>query len=260
MQIVLSDTQLQWQKARTYGANARELPQEAGQIIAAIGPHHLPYSSGLLKGLYETIAQNKPDLRTIVLMAPDHYQAAAESAVTAAITYETSLGKTYTDDSLFSELVQSGLVLHDQQVFADEHAVYTHIPYIQTYLPDVRIVPLLIRPDMQGQEAQELGVWLAGRLPPDTLLILSTDLSHYQPAELARLEDQDTVEILQTIDSSRVGEAITDAGPALVVLFTFLNQRNSSEGIVLGTGNQADFGADRESTTGYATLVYWVSR
>lgn len=226
------------------------------EIIAGIGPHHLPLSAGMLKGLYSAIADEGFGVDTVVILAPDHNNFHPESIVISDATYATSWGRIQSNKELVKALLGTGLVVQDIKPFEQEHAVYSHLPFMQEYIPQARLVALLFGQQASNRQAIELGDWLAVNAGEDVLIIASLDLSHYQPYMLAQAQDEDTIQILRALDSTRVGEAFLDSPQVVHALFQYLGTKRADQSRLVWQANSADLGGDPEVTTGYVTLLY----
>jgi len=223
---------------------------------AGIGPHHLPFSAPVLWKLYADLAAANTVVTRIILLGPDHNDAGAGPVTSAAVEYETSLGRVRGDPLFVEDLIASGYVTLDSGPLTEEHAIYSHIPYIRRFFPEAALVPVLFRSDVRTEEAAALGHYLSGAVGLDTLVILSSDLSHYRSRSEAETEDVLTVSILRSLDGSRLMDARFDARPAARALFSYLADRGVSAGTVLCRSNSADLGGDSGNTTGYAGIVY----
>ena len=223
---------------------------------AAIGPHHLPFGAPVLFSLYERLSQTASLVTRIIILGPDHQDAGTGPIISEAVTYQTSLGSTASDEQFILDLAAAGLITRDNAPLVTEHSIYSQVPFIQRFFPDAAIVPVLFRSDASSVDAAALGHYLADRTGQETLVILSTDLSHYRSRSEAEIEDTETVQILRALRSSRLMAATFDARPAARALFAYLERKGVTLGAVLCQANSADFGADAGSTTGYAGIVY----
>ena len=116
--------------------------------------------------------------------------------------WQTPLGAAVVDEDLARNILASSSVFHvDQAVHLDEHSLEVQIPFIQRVLPDVPIVPVSIgRPTLENAQAIAAGLAAVLRDTPDTLVVASTDLSHYPRYEDARRVDQSSLHAIASLD------------------------------------------------------------
>jgi MEMO1 family protein len=160
-----------------------------GRLLALVSPHAgLRYSGpvaahgyGLLRGR---------ERLTIVLVGPSHRAAFDGVAAHARGAWETPLGRAPIDEEISQALLDAGpVVFDDPDVHRDEHSLEMQMPFLQRVVPGLRIVPLMMGSQSRAEVdalAEALAKALAGR---EALLVASSDLSHYQPAEVANRAD-----------------------------------------------------------------------
>jgi AmmeMemoRadiSam system protein B len=115
--------------------------------------------------------------------------------------FATPLGEIPVDGPAISSLQESGLVVIDDEPHAPEHALEVELPFLQIVLKNFTIVPLLVGSARPEQVASIIGALIDER----TLLVVSTDLSHYLDEVTARKRDQATARAIESLDFSRLG-------------------------------------------------------
>ena len=113
------------------------------------------------------------------------------------------MGRLATDQAAVSRLLANPRVT-ESALFSHEHGVQALLPFIAYYFPKALIVPLAIRRSSQPADWDSLAQTLAPLLSPDTLLLQSTDFSHYLPHREARRRDQETLRVLSGGDPREV--------------------------------------------------------
>jgi poly-gamma-glutamate synthesis protein (capsule biosynthesis protein) len=109
--------------------------------------------------------------------------------------FETATGRLATDRGAVGQLLKNPLVT-ESSLFSHEHGVQALLPFIAHYFPRALIVPIAIRHSSRPADWDALARTLAPLLGPDTLLVQSTDFSHYLPQQEARRRDQETLRVL----------------------------------------------------------------
>ena len=113
------------------------------------------------------------------------------------------MGRLTTDRQAVDQLLHNPLVT-ESSLFSHEHGVQALLPFIAHYFPRALIVPIAIRHSSRPADWDALARTLAPLLAPDTLLVQSTDFSHYLTAPEARRRDQETLRVLSGGDPRQV--------------------------------------------------------
>lgn len=162
--------------------------------LGGIVPHAgWVYSGTLAAAVFEAIAHpaGRPSAssapaaatpRAIILFGAVHVWGVRKTAIYPAGAWHTPLGDAEIDTDLAREIAErlGDLADTSAQAHADEHSIEVQVPFVQTILPDVRIVPIMVPP---GPDAARVGERLGDLLVdrPDIVAVGSTDLTHYGP-------------------------------------------------------------------------------
>jgi MEMO1 family protein len=155
-----------------------------GRLVALISPHAgLRYSGPVAAWGYQLLREAAP--RTVVMVGPSHRMAFRGVSVWPRGEWETPLGPLAIDEDLAARLLDVPGVVHDDpRPHRAEHSLEMQLPFLRHLAPRARIVPLLM--GSQDRDAVDaLAEVLSAALPEDALLVASSDLSHYHPAERA---------------------------------------------------------------------------
>jgi AmmeMemoRadiSam system protein B len=179
------------------------VPDEADGSTAYVVPHAgLRYSGPTAAHVYARLRGR--DTGTVVLLGPAHYVPAKGCVVPAAQLWETPLGEVPVDTELVQTLARDGHVLVDDVPFAPEHSLEVQLPFLQRSRPDtLRVLPVVV-----GQSTvDDVVVTLSAiaEAAPDALVLCSTDLSHYQPQDLADEQDARTTQAVLELAAERIG-------------------------------------------------------
>jgi len=166
-----------------------------------ISPHAGYVFSGPVAG--KGFAAIDSNVRTVVLLGPPHHIAVRGIAVPEAAWFETPLGKVAVDRERLQKLLKNPMAYKDDGAHGPEHSLEVQIPFLQVRLGSFKIVPLLVN-DVDPQKAADIIVPL---IDARTLVVASSDFSHYLSQAEARREDDASI---ASILEGR-GEASIDA-------------------------------------------------
>lgn len=142
----------------------------------------------------------------------------------------------------------------------EEHSISSLVPYIKYYLPESKIVPLLLHGNYTS--SVKLGELLSDMLSKDSKIavIASVDFSHYLDVEKADKIDKETLAAIKNTDIeniSRMGNDNLDSPPSIITLISAMEKTDAGNPIVLSHGNSSDItGTGADYTTGYYTVIY----
>lgn len=170
---------------------------------ALISPHAGHVYSGVTAALgFATLDPLARPISRVVLAGPTHRVAVQGVAVPSVQAFSTPLGDVPLDQAALGSLAGLPQVVVNDDVHADEHALEVQLPFLQRILTGFTVVPLAVGDLPPEQVAEVLDVLWGG---PETLVIISTDLSHYQAYDRARELDAETVERIMRLEAT-VGE------------------------------------------------------
>ncbi|MFA6318775.1 MAG: AmmeMemoRadiSam system protein B [Elusimicrobiota bacterium] len=199
---------------RVAGLLAAAPRREAGDVVALVSPHAgYDYSGAVAAAAYRCLPKDAFD--SVVVVGAGHRRAVA-GAVFYAGEYRCSTGGLPFDAELAQRLMEaSDLIEPDNRAHEGEHSVEVQVPFIVRVLGPVKAVCLVMNtPDLGRAEA--VGRGLAAALKGSrTLLVASTDLSHFPGAGDADLVDPTTLEALSSMDPAvfwRSNELMLDQG------------------------------------------------
>lgn len=153
-----------------------------GPARAVVAPHAgFAYSGAVAASAFRTAAELRP--RRVVLVGPSHYFGFGGAAVPAGLAaLSTPLGAVPVDLDAVAALRASPVVRADDAAFEPEHALESELPFLQRLFGnDVPTVPILLGGGATSGEAQRLADDLAPLVDADTLVVVSSDFTHYGP-------------------------------------------------------------------------------
>jgi MEMO1 family protein len=204
---------------------------------ALIAPHAgLIYSGPIAGSAYKSIARRAGQISRVVLLGPPHRVAVPKFCVPAATRFRTPLGDVPLDlDGIATALTIPGVEQSDIP-HAEEHSLEIHLPFLQRVLGDFTLVPVIVGgPAPQETETLLKALWGG----PETLIVISSDLSHYHDYEGANARDQNFRRHVETLSLEKIEDeqacgrfpvkGLLSRARALDLRVTTLDVRNSGD-------------------------------
>lgn len=235
------------------GAALEVLPTYHGPFPKAIiAPHAgYVYSGSIAATIYRQVQAFRQQIRRVVLLGPTHRVAVQGIALPTVSAFRTPLGDVPLDqDGLRTLLNQPGIVSSDLP-HGPEHSLEVQLPFLQYGLDDFSLLPLAV-----GQASPQLVAQTLETLWGDdeTLIVISSDLSHYLPYDQARQMDQQTcARILTAQEAIRPQEA---CGAYPINGLILAARRHGLQGKLLDLRNSGDTAGDKNRVVGYAAFAY----
>ncbi|MGB7986451.1 MAG: AmmeMemoRadiSam system protein B, partial [Terracidiphilus sp.] len=227
-------------------------PKISDPILAAVAPHAgYPYSGPVAAYTYAQLKGR--GFKRVVLIAPTHYVAFDYTSIYDGDAYATPLGNVPVDKAFARELQKMSATMklsvegHDPTSAGGEHSVEVQLPWLQKVLGSFEVVPIVMG-DQSYESSRALGVALAKLIkssakPEETLVLASSDLSHYHVYDDAVTIDHKTLSALQSWDyfsmsrnfQSRVWEAC--GGAPIVAAMIYAERMGANQARVLKYAN-----------------------
>ena len=170
-----------------------------GSLVALVVPHASYMNSGTIAGNGYKCLDN--DWETVILLGPSHHVAVKGAALWARGKFLTPLGRVPIDEALAAKLLKTSDLFRDRRFpHQNEHSLEVQLPFLQRRLGNFKIVPVLINTTNLNQ-CRRLGNAIAQVVRGHrTLILISTDLSHFPPSSIARSGDRTTLEALESMN------------------------------------------------------------
>jgi hypothetical protein len=182
---------------------AADRPRAPTTPKAVIAPHAgYVYSGPVAAHAFGALGEGAAAIRRAVVIGPAHFVPFRGIAVPSSAAFRTPLGEVPVDRQAIEairDLPQVGLADVPHQ---PEHALEVELPFLQAASPDCTLVPLLVGEATVGEVAQVLDRLWGG---PETLIVISSDLSHYEPYARAREHDGATAAAIERLDVASLG-------------------------------------------------------
>ena len=177
----------------------RTLP--AGELRAVVAPHAgYMYSGTVAATAFAALPAPTPVLR-VTLLGPSHFTPLDGAAASDADIWQTPLGDVLVDDELRAAAVDAGAIV-DPGPHRDDHALEVELPFLQRRAgTDLRVLPIAV-----GGHSAEAIARLVSALAGDSVIVVSTDLSHYLGEAEARRRDRRTADAVVALDHESIGD------------------------------------------------------
>jgi len=252
-----------------YRDGAAALASEVDRLLAAGGPPApalgvlVPHAGYIYSGAVAGAVYARVALPPrVIVLGPNHTGLGrAGAALWPAGAWRTPLGEVPVDAALCAALAAAQEVADDPRAHAREHSLEVQLPFLQRARPDVAIAPLCLA-QLSYPECEALGRAVARAAEATgALVIASSDMSHYLPADLARAVDERALERLLALDPEGLyhrvhAEEISMCGiiPATVMLVAAL-ERGAAAAQLIRYAHSGEVNGDLRRVVGYAGVV-----
>jgi len=175
-----------------------ELPKIAGPVRTLMVPHAGYVFSGQVAA-YGFKAVQGQDIKTVILIGSSHHQYLAGAVIDSFDVWQTPLGQIVLDIDLRETLVkENSLFKVDSTPHQPEHSLEVEVPFLQRVLSDFKLLPILVSHQLSEGDLDKISQTLTKYIDDKTLLIASSDMSHYPSYEQANQADKKVIEAILT--------------------------------------------------------------
>ena len=250
-----------------YPANARALAAEVSGLLdgvdaleprfafpkALIAPHAgYIYSGPVAAHAYDALSPARGIVKRVVLLGPVHRVPIRGLALSGAEVFETPLGRVSVDRAAVQALAGLPQVVVSDRAHALEHSLEVQLPFLQRVLGEFALVPLAVGDASAGEVAEVITRLWGGA---ETLVVVSTDMSHYHPYRDATRIDGETVARIESLATDIHHKQACGATPLNGLL-----QVAREKGIairLLAACNSGDTAGGRDRVVGYSAFALY---
>lgn len=168
---------------------------EVGSARGVIIPHHL-LPGNIIAGTLGAVSSQ--DIHTVILVGPDHYERSTTPIATSTYNWDSPFGTVGCGAKIIHELLKQDYVGEYPEVLEYEHSVSGIIPYIRYFFPNAKVVPLIVRPDVDGRILEEISGTLENILEDSgAFMVSAVDFSHYLTSEQAEENNMETLRVMR---------------------------------------------------------------
>jgi AmmeMemoRadiSam system protein B len=223
---------------------------EAPKLIVV--PHAgYVYSGPVAASAYATLTAARGRIHRVVLLGPTHRVAVRGLAAPTDDRFETPLGTVPIDQAALAQIDKLPQIERSDVAHAFEHSLEVQLPFLQQTLGEgFSLVPLAVG-DARPEEVDEVLELLWGG--PETLIVISTDLSHYLRYDEAQQRDRHTIDRVLALDATLATDEACGAHPLNGALLAA--QRHGLRPQLLDLRNSGDTAGDRSRVVGYGAFA-----
>lgn len=246
-----------------YPADPAQLAHDVQQLLAEARPHSLIpkavivphagyiYSGAIAASAYATLVPIAAHIRHVVLLGPTHRVAVRGLALPGVDSFDTPLGRINLDKAAAQSIAHLPQVSINKMAHAQEHSLEVQLPFLQSVLNDFTLLPLAVGMATPEEVAEVLEI-LWGN--DETLIVISSDLSHFRTYAEAQRVDKHTVdEILQLhqpIDHEQACGGTPINGLIIAAHQHYLRPH------LLDLRNSGDTAGTKDKVVGYASFAF----
>ena len=231
-------------------------------IFGIVSPHAGYIYSGRTAAYGFNLLKNK-NIETVIIVSPSHREYFPGVSVYEGDAYETPLGVVEINKEIVQKLTEeSKIIFKGIDGHREEHAVEVQIPFLQIVLKDFKIVPIVIG-DQGDLFVNELGEKLSKVIDDKTVIVASSDLSHYYSGVEANKLDSIVEKRITEFDYDRLQKDFNmknceacGAG-TIVSMMKAASKLNRLKSEVLYRNNSGDTSGDYSSVVGYLSAVIY---
>ncbi len=250
-----------------YPGESRELAHSLAQMLGAaahdtagravpkaiIAPHAgYIYSGPVAASVYTLFASARRLITRVVLLGPTHRVAVRGLALPGCKAFATPLGQVEIDTAAVERLRKMPQVTVSAQAHALEHSLEVHLPFLQTVLEKFSLVPLAVGHTGALEVAEVLDALWGG---PETLIVVSSDLSHYLSYGDAQAVDRATAQAILGLATDLSHEQACGATP--VTGLTCVARRRGLKPELIDLRNSGDTAGDKNRVVGYGAFAFY---
>lgn len=229
----------------------QDAAESRGVPRAIIVPHAgYVYSGPVAASAYACLRPGRQQIRRVILLGPAHRVPVRGLAASSADAFATPLGEVPLDREAIACLLELSQVHIQDEVHAPEHGLEVHLPFLQTVLADFQLIPLVV-----GEAAPEAVAEVLAQYAddPHTLIVISSDLSHYQDYDRACYLDRATSYSIERLRPLPAGQA---CGRHAINGLLHLARERGWEAQTVDLRNSGDTGGPRHQVVGYGAYLF----
>lgn len=250
-----------------YPGEGRELAQSLAQMLGAaahdaperevpkaiIAPHAgYVYSGPVAASVYALLAPARSRVNRVVLLGPTHRVAIRGIALPGCQVFATPLGPVEIDAAAIGQLRGLPQVVVSAQAHALEHSLEVHVPFLQTVFEHFSLVPLAVGRATAQEVAAVLEALWGG---PETLIVVSSDLSHYLSYDDAQAVDRATAKSIIGLATDLSHQQACGATP--VTGLTQVARQRGLKPELIDLRNSGDTAGDKTRVVGYGAFAFY---
>ncbi len=232
-------------------------------IVGIVSPHAGYIYSGNSAAIAYNVLKNNSNFETAIILSPSHQEYFKGSSIYYGDAYETPLGEIEIDKVLSQRIVDNcETVYFGTEGHKSEHALEVQLPFLQVISDTISIVPIVIG-DQSIQYLQELSNILSEIIDDKTIIIASSDLSHFHSKEEATKLDNIIVDRINNFEYPELYKDLANqnceacGGGGIIALLETADIIGHNNAEVLSHTDSGDVSNDNSSVVGYLSAVVY---
>lgn len=252
---------LRWQLHDCYvhavGPGSRPAVSDGPPTIGGlVAPHAgVPFSGPVAAHAYAALAESgRPE--TVVVIGPNHTGVGASVALPSADRWRTPMGELPIATDLREVIAEETDAMIDDRAHAREHAAEVQLPFLQDHYGEVSILPISLRRQDVGT-ARRLGSALGTARDETTVIVASSDFTHYEPHDVALERDEFALDRIRADDPDGLVETVAREGLSVCGYGAIAAMLHAVSGNpqVLAHATSGDTAGSRAEVVGYAAVA-----
>jgi AmmeMemoRadiSam system protein B len=220
---------------------------------AVVAPHAGYIYSGPIAGTaYAALAARGGHVERVVLLGPSHRVAFTGVATSGAGLFETPMGPVAVDRDAVASLVASGLAREVERAHENEHSLEVQLPFLKQLFPAARVVPLLAGDDDWNAAKRVLADLWGG---DETVIVVSSDLSHYHDHTTAKTIDAGTARAMESLAVGNVDHQQACGATGVNALLALAAEKGFAC-TTLDLRNSGDTAGPKNRVVGYGAFAF----
>ncbi len=220
---------------------------------ALVAPHAGYIYSGPIAGsAYRALLPLRAQIHRVILLGPSHRVAFHGLAAPTASAYHTPLGDVAIDHEAIKTIQPLRQVHQMDQPHLPEHSLEVHLPFLQEVLSTFTLVPLVVGQTRPQEVAEVLEKLWGGA---ETLIVISSDLSHYLPYAAAQKIDQQASQAIEQLDETALGHD-SACGRMPINGLLHLSKKRGLTATTIDLRNSGDTAGDKSRVVGYGAYLF----
>ena len=231
---------------------AGDTTELSGTVKAVIAPHAgYAYSGGIAGSAFRQLEARAPEIERVVLLGPAHFEPISGLALPDARAMATPLGSVPVDLELAWRVLELSQVAVRPAAHTREHSLEVELPFLQIVLGEFNVLPLAVGNATGEEIADVLEIAWGG---PETVVVVSSDLSHYNSYETACELDRQTADSIVALDGPLPTQRACGAAPINGLLAAAARRGLSAQ--LLALCNSGDTAGGRDQVVGYGAFAF----
>ncbi|RLG72074.1 MAG: AmmeMemoRadiSam system protein B, partial [Methanobacteriota archaeon] len=207
------------------------------------------YSGPVAASAYAQLAGKK--YRTVIILGPSHHYPLRGASIPLATHYQTPLGLVKLSEKT-EQLLKSKIIRSVEEAHLREHSIEVQLPFLQRILGEFELIPIVT-----GKvDPEQLAKTIQPYLDEQTLVVASSDLSHYLPYEKAVEKDKHCTEAIPNLDFEGM-ERCEACGKVPILTLMHLAKMGNWRGELLDYRNSGDTQGNKERVVGYTAIIFY---